>query len=462
MGSGYIPPSLTVTAEEIADESNAYYASVIPEWEPAFGEPDTMLIEASARPAAETREGVLVGAQQGFLAFGSLVDVPRGQEAHATAQSTWTFTDTVGHTIRDGTQVVIGPADAQVAFAVDGDVVVAPGSNTTAAGAVLLTAVYAGSAANNLSGPVQLVEHPSYIDTVTLVGVSSSGADLEDEDVYRNRLSDELQLLSPSPIMAEDFAVIARRVPEVARAVAIDNYNPLDGTTNNALHVAVCPINSAGEAITLASKDALADLYDGLILQNYVVHIFDPTVTTVDVLTSYKVVAGYDTAAVNIAVEAAVNAYLNRATWGRLPGGEQSAWVDELVVREYELAEIVNRVDGVWYITSLQLRRLIGAATLVASTNVVTTPVHHLSVNDAVVFTDKTAGAGVTAGTTYYVKTIPSATTMTLAATVGGATLDITSDGTATAHTAYAAADVAITGPAALATAGTVTGTPSA
>lgn len=63
------------------------------------------------------------------------------------------------------------------------------------------------------------------------------------------------------------------------------------------------------------------------------------------------------------------------------------------------------------------------------STEVITTSAAHgLAVNDRVWFPSLTGGSGITAaeGTWYYVKSVPSTTTFTLSATLGGATLDFT------------------------------------
>lgn len=79
------------------------------------------------------------------------------------------------------------------------------------------------------------------------------------------------------------------------------------------------------------------------------------------------------------------------------------------------------------------------AATItIATPGVVTWTAHGLEVGDAVKFT--TTGAlptGLTAGTTYYVRTIPDADTFTLSATVGGSAINTTGtqNGTHTATT---------------------------
>jgi hypothetical protein len=57
---------------------------------------------------------------------------------------------------------------------------------------------------------------------------------------------------------------------------------------------------------------------------------------------------------------------------------------------------------------------------------------HGLAVDDRVVFITKVSTTGITLLTYYYVKTVPSADTFTIAATSGGSTVALTTDGTGT------------------------------
>lgn len=82
------------------------------------------------------------------------------------------------------------------------------------------------------------------------------------------------------------------------------------------------------------------------------------------------------------------------------------------------------------YVISGSDTRLIGSATIVASTGVfTTTPDHGLSIGDQVVLGAITSTTGVTAATNYFVKTVPSSKTFTLSATSGGSALSLTTDG---------------------------------
>ncbi len=67
--------------------------------------------------------------------------------------------------------------------------------------------------------------------------------------------------------------------------------------------------------------------------------------------------------------------------------------------------------------------------------DIVTVPHHGASVGDIIVFGAITTTTGVAAATNYYVKTVPTADTMTISATDGGATLALTTNGSAASAT---------------------------
>ena len=75
----------------------------------------------------------------------------------------------------------------------------------------------------------------------------------------------------------------------------------------------------------------------------------------------------------------------------------------------------------------------LGTATFATVGNLVTvSAAETLAVGDAVQFGTMTGGAPIVAGTTYYVQSAPSSTTLTLAATLGGLVITITSNGSST------------------------------
>jgi len=78
----------------------------------------------------------------------------------------------------------------------------------------------------------------------------------------------------------------------------------------------------------------------------------------------------------------------------------------------------------------------LGTATIAITTGVVTvSAAHTLAVGDPVVLGTMTGAAPLVAGTTYYVQSSPTATTLTLAATLGGALIATTTAGSSVSIT---------------------------
>lgn len=105
----------------------------------------------------------------------------------------------------------------------------------------------------------------------------------------------------------------------------------------------------------------------------------------------------------------------------------------------FSLAEITatnlsHALNGGTVVGPTDTLRAIGTVTIAASTDVLTTSVAHgLVVGDRVKTGTVTTTTGITSNTVYYVKTVPSTTTLTLSATSGGVTLDMTTDGSISA-----------------------------
>lgn len=176
-----------------------------------------------AQLSAQTRLAV-------FRAFGTkLLALPYQGGAAATVQSTWTLTDTVGHTIPGGTFLSI----ADLGFQVQQDVTVPAGSGS--ATGVSLVATDVGTAYNALTGPVALVEPIDWVSSVSIAASGTSGgANPETDDAYTTRLAGQLALQAPRPITATDYAQMALSVPStvvpagvvVGRATALDGWDP--------------------------------------------------------------------------------------------------------------------------------------------------------------------------------------------------------------------------------------------
>lgn len=228
----YILFPIETDVEDLLADVYAFLQNRYPTWEPIDTALDTALAEAFAAQAADVKDLASQVPDSIFRYFGAtLMGVVPQAAVSASTTSTWFLSDALGHTIPAGTQVYIVDSEGnRIAFVTLADVVVAPGATSTAVGGVALTAVLPGTSANAIGsagGVVTLIDPLAWVDHITMVAATSGGLDDEDDDAYLNRLTANLQLLTPRPILPNDFSELARNLPGVFRATALDGYNPL-------------------------------------------------------------------------------------------------------------------------------------------------------------------------------------------------------------------------------------------
>jgi hypothetical protein len=358
--SSYIPVPVDTEPVDLAGEAFDYLQAQVPGWLPADGNLETWLVEALAQIAGELRSLVALVPDAIFGYYGaSILALPPYAAVQAVALTSWTMVDAAGYTVQAGTVIAVTPPASQTgyAFALDADLVI-PAGQTTVSG-VDCRALEAGAAATGLTGTVAVIDQLQFVSGVTLNSPTSGGQDAETTDAYLSRLSALLTLLTPRPILPQDFAVLAQRsIPAVARAVAVDLYNPgppVDTNCPRCVSVVVC--DPGGQPLTPTDKQAVDDLLQQAREANFLVFVLDPTYTTIDASFDVQSYPGYDPADVAARVTAQLQSYLSPGNWGLPPYGDTSArsWINITSVRYLEVAEQVNRVDGVHYINTLAL-----------------------------------------------------------------------------------------------------------
>jgi len=340
-----------------------YLAGKIPGWIPAEGNLDVWMIEAFGNEAADIQTMATEVPKSLFRYLGSkLFGIQPIDAVAATTTTTWTLTDALGHTIPAGTQVsILDHNGTPVPFQVLFDVVVSGGSSATAAGGVTLIASTPGAAATNLGGPggaVQLIDPLAFVSAITMVAATTGGVDAESDDDYLARLSTELTTMSPRPILANDFAILANNVTGVQRAMAIDNYNPADQTTNNQRMVCVYSLDSTGSPVNASVKTAVQTYLQSLREVNFIVNTDDPVKREIDVTAAVVMNVGYTSADIIARVQQAIINYLNPATWGISPSDTPSnpiTWINTPTINRLELASAITTVVGVNVINTLTL-----------------------------------------------------------------------------------------------------------
>jgi hypothetical protein len=355
----YIEIPIETEPVELADEAFSYIENEIAGWLPAEGNLESVLVESLAQIAAELRALAALVPDSIFAYYGSsILNLPPYPAVAATGLTSWQAIDGGGYTIPAGTLIGITPPASSdtYAFQVVSDFSIPAGS--TGVGDIQVQALEPGAAASGLTGAVVMLDSLAFIELVTLQGATSGGQDAEASDAYLNRLADLLTLMSPEPILPSDFAELVQTTIEgVARATAVDLYNPgppIDANCPRCVSVAICDLN--GQPCTPAIKAEAVALLQAQREVNFLAFIIDPTYTTIDVTVVVQSLSGFTHSDVTAAVQAALTSYLSPVNWGVPPYGDpgsSGSWINATTVRYLELAQVVNQVEGVGYISSL-------------------------------------------------------------------------------------------------------------
>jgi uncharacterized phage protein gp47/JayE len=345
--TNYIAFPLETSDDVLAADALDRLILAIPGWQPSESHLEVQLIEVLARMNSITASVAASVPPEIFRYFGkSLLQIQSIDAAAATVPTTWTLSDSLGHTISAGTYVYYRvDGDTQIPFQVLSDVVVAPGDSVTTAGEVILQAVNTGTEANGLpSATMYLIDSLSWVTSIVSTATTAGGVDAESDDEYLSRLNGELKLLSPRPIHPDDFAVLARRIAGVGRSVAIDGYNPDDSTFNNERTVTVAVAAEDGTTLDSGTKDEVEAYLESLREINFDVFVIDPTYTTVNVTAQVKMFAGQDSATVQALCLAALATYLSPSGWD---------WSS--TVYRNELIALLSNVTGVDRVVSVTI-----------------------------------------------------------------------------------------------------------
>jgi hypothetical protein len=339
------------------------------------GNVETILLEANSQIGAEI---VAQAAQVPPLAFAYLgeslfgIAINDAVAATATATITWAADAPAVMLAAESMISVAHPSGEALVFTTDDDVVAIEGGGQNSVG---VTALEAGSAANGAFGVAELIDIVEGVESI-VVSTASGGVDEESESDYLDRLADALTLLAPRPILPRDFATMARQVPGVGRATAIDLYQPgvndgppgpvgeplspnADGETGVPRCVTVAITAEQGQPPALELMQSVWALLDARREVNFLAYAISAKYTTVDVQATVVAFPGYTRADVEASAIAMVQAWLNPDAFGQPTATSEASdlWVADTTVRLYEAVDWINRAVGVSYVESVQLRK---------------------------------------------------------------------------------------------------------
>ena len=354
---GYVTYPVDRGPDQILDDIITRLQDLHPGWEPHRADLVTMLAESVAfvtsmvlGVVSDTRDSLYRRA--GLAIFG----VPEIPAAPAVAVTTWTVQDTSGYAIPQGTEVgyLTSTGDTMI-FRTTADVVIPAGQS--AASGVEVTAITPGSQGNGLTGPVLVSSTTPWVTGITQAFPTSGGEDGETDEEYLARLPREIEV-QRTPVRERDFQAVAMRIPGVGRAVAIDGWNTGSDTLGNEKTVGVVVATTDGLACSTDVKAAVKTAIEAVREVNFIVGVTDPTFTSVTVTYAATAYPGFTTADVKARVDAAILGFLSPATWGMptweaaIDGGQ---WLNEPVVRVNDVVAVIDSVQGVRAVTSVQI-----------------------------------------------------------------------------------------------------------
>lgn len=327
----------------------------LPGWVPREGNAEVLIMESLALEMAEAIVAVnrLPGAV--IAAFLLIAGVDRDFGAAPIASATFTLGDTVGHTIPGGTRVYLSLDDGStVTFLVEPPgLTVAPGGST---GTVSIIGDTFTDAANGIiTGTTLVMADPvPFIEHVQLATDVADGRSIETDSDWRDRGVARLSRLSDALVLPRHFEAAALERPEVARAVALDLWDGSGGAPgDDPGHITIAVLGDGGAALSAPQKAAiLADLEERAVAI-LVIHVIDVTVVTVPLAVTVHLFSGFDSVITTDAIKDAIANYVDPLTWQW--GG---------VIRLNEIISLVDRVDGVDYVTAATINAVAGNYTI--------------------------------------------------------------------------------------------------
>ena len=330
--------------QDIVDAALVVLQARLPEWTPSETNIELALLEAMALEVAETIYTINRLPEVMVETLLALYEIERDQGVAPSVTIEFTMADNAGYTIDEGTEVSISiSASENLSFFTDSDLVIAPGNTT---GTKTATAIENTISANGgaIGTSCELVDAIEAVESIETTTVIAGGEAPEDDTTFLTRGIQRLQRLTDTLVIPEHFSQYALEKTYVTRAYAIDNYNSEAGSGvpgDHDGHITVV-VYGDGANVSNGNKALLLAELDDNASGNLGVHLLNPTINTVNVAIAVKKVDAYTTGAIQTAVQTALTAYLNTATWD---------WSG--TVRRNELITLVSNITGVDYVVSL-------------------------------------------------------------------------------------------------------------
>lgn len=365
-------PDIEQDAQAISQQIFDALADAFDGWVASDGNLEVWLVEEFSTVASEIRSEAVTVPEAIYQTFGEeVLGIVATPAQPAVAVSTWAAANTAGYTVPAGTQVTLARSgDDIVAFAVVQTAVIPIGELSV--DGVELVAVDSGAAGNGLSGEAQLIDPLAWTPTITVDEPTTDGQDAQSLDDYLTELILLMRLIALRPILPLDYAILALRIPGVARAVAMDGFDPSDGSWGHARTVTLIVTDADGEPCSLETMNAVRDYLDGLREVNFVVNVIQANYETIDVTYEVTTFAEQDAQTVQDACDDALTQALAPSQF-RLGTASPSIAGGELIpppadgstpgrqtLRVNDYIALLDRQRGVDWVGDVELQAVAG------------------------------------------------------------------------------------------------------
>lgn len=348
-----------VSAVDLFEDAISYAQQTLPAWVPEAGNIEVVVTEAVATIAARVIAAAnrVPGAVVETLL--KLFDIDRSDGIKATGTVSITAVDSVGYTVPAGTAVSYFPVDGTqpLTYILDNDVTIAAGSTT---GTSTVTAQVVGTAHNKPStgARLQVLATMPYVLSTSFSVAPSGGADAESDDEFFDRAVTTLASYSSALVTENQISTyVLTNYPTVHRCKTYSRRRSADRdttdgdyTTHDGYALVVLTkenddINDTSDvSLTASELQEIEDDLEDRTVSSLEVELANAQLISIDVSASFNVLPTYLTSAVEDAVTAALQNYLNPNTWD---------W--DSVVRANEIVVLIDQVPGVDYVSSVAL-----------------------------------------------------------------------------------------------------------
>lgn len=217
---------------------------------------------------------------------------------------------------------------------------------------VWIEAAENGTAYNGVPVGVRLdtLDYMLHVEDVVISERTRAGEDRETNESFTTRAQSMLSRQTSALVYDDQLAAAALSREEVGRAFALNNYNGITGASGTG-HITVAVTDTDGMGLPGEVKEAIEYDLASQVLASLVVHVIDPSYTTVNLSVTVEAVAGTNHAEVASAVEAELTRRLDPMVWSgwnTITAYDITSWIDEVagVARVISAPPITN-LNGV-------------------------------------------------------------------------------------------------------------------